>query len=274
MNQYDTGVETSPKREASILDIFTELHPLSISEPPKDWVSHSAMDSGMAPSVSFGGVGLPLLWIDTSIFMNLGKGKKHSAWERLARFEDAVVRGIRTSRFVSVKGHQEDEFIRTEDKVDELFKKLVLFTRGWQFHHREHVELRQFYAMAKAYLERAEAVELPVEDVLLSRGDESLGGGLPLFDVRMALSKDEKEKIKNSRLHVAEELLKHRQSLSGRTLPEQLEFEYRSVADIEGVMRFRIRSWFLQQLQAVSTIEDAGMQSRAIRELAVNGRQN
>ncbi|KRE88288.1 hypothetical protein ASG89_34900 [Paenibacillus sp. Soil766] len=179
---------------------------------------------------------IPMLWIDTSVIIDITKYRKQMAlkdglqYERMANLDKLIFEKTRNKKLFLVEGDQREEI---NSLIKESHDTHTFLSAGVKFQYRKQIHDNQLYRTMEAYLKNEDKLELPYEEAFSRDPIEEISGALKGLIISAYMETSDEE-IKD-RVSRKERLLKELEALrldrlaSGITYEQQLQQEYTAV---------------------------------------------
>lgn len=113
---------------------------------------------------------VPLIWMDTSIFINLGKisaGKKieNHVLERLKTLQRIISEKVKELKLICVEADQEEEIELWRGELEPIRTILSQLSQGVMMRHRNEVESFQIYRLMEVYIQQNYEITLSTSEI-------------------------------------------------------------------------------------------------------------
>lgn len=113
---------------------------------------------------------LPIIWLDTSIFINLGKiaaGRKFEehVMKRLTVLKDTIIKKVKEHKLICAEADQEEEIELWKGQLKPIQTILSQLSQGVLMRHRKDIENFQIYRLMEAYLKQSAEVTLSTKEI-------------------------------------------------------------------------------------------------------------
>jgi len=179
---------------------------------------------------------IPIMWIDTSLIINLVKLEKgeissnNSEKERLNKLHELLNQKVSEKKLLCPRGDQEEEIILGRRLIDESRGTQTSLSLGLRFKHRSSIQSTQIIRLMKAYINKENEIFLDYKEAFNEDPVKKLDKlGKFIISVDFEIEEEDivkRETIKkniNSNL----EILRQKNILEGVTFEQQLEKEYK-----------------------------------------------
>jgi len=179
---------------------------------------------------------IPILWIDTSLLINLVKLEKgeisnnNSEKERLNKLKELLNQKVSERKLLCPRGDQEEEIILGQRLVDESRGTQVSLSLGIRFKHRNSIQSAQMDQFMRAYISEEKEIVLDYKDAFNKDPIKQLDE-LRKFIISVDFEIEEEHIVKRETIkkNINSDLenLRQKNISEGVTSEQQLEKEYK-----------------------------------------------
>jgi hypothetical protein len=113
---------------------------------------------------------LPIIWLDTSIFINLGKMVSGHKFEehvlkRLNLLKDTITQKVKEHKLICVEADQEEEIELWKGQLKPIQTILSQLSQGVMMNHRKEIEDFQIHRMMEAFITHNYDITLSANEI-------------------------------------------------------------------------------------------------------------
>ena len=189
---------------------------------------------------------IPIMWIDTSLIINLIKLEKgeisnnNSEKERLSKLHELLNQKVSEKKLLCPIGEQKEEIILGRSLIDESRETQISLSFGLKFKHRNNIKRMQIIRFMKSYIDREEEISLDYKETFNEDPIKKLMSFdkfIITFDFEITEQDIVETETLKKNINFELESLRQKSISEGITFEQQLQKEYQWLLN-EGLLAF------------------------------------